>query len=55
MVDRCQSCHIGASNPEAVNFEGPLAFHPPIVPGLEKDPHDLTKWVAICHDGNSRS
>ena len=21
MVDRCQSCHIGASNPEAVNFE----------------------------------
>ena len=56
MVDRCQSCHIGASNPEAVNFEGPLAFHPPIVPGLEKDPHDFNKMgCAICHDGNSRA
>ncbi|MAS97457.1 MAG: hypothetical protein CMF29_00785 [Kiritimatiellaceae bacterium] len=56
MVDRCQSCHIGASNPEAVDFEGPLAFHPPIVPGVEKDPHDFNKMgCAICHDGNSRA
>ena len=56
MVDRCQSCHIGASNPDAVGFEGPLAFHPPIVPGVEKDPHDFNKMgCAICHDGNSRA
>jgi mono/diheme cytochrome c family protein len=56
MVDRCQSCHIGASNPDAIGFDGPLAFHPPIVPGVEKDPHDFNKMgCAICHDGNSRA
>ena len=43
LVDRCQSCHIGASNPDAVGFEAPLAAHPPIVPGAEKDPHDFGK------------
>ena len=45
MVDRCQSCHIGASNPDAVGFEGPLAFHPPIVPGVKKIHMILIKWV----------
>jgi|TARA_Y100000992_G_C21237053_1_gene478716 mono/diheme cytochrome c family protein len=56
MVDRCQSCHIGASNPEAIDFPQPLTYHPPIVPGLEEDPHDFNKMgCAICHDGNSRA
>jgi len=56
LVDRCQSCHIGASNPEAVDFEQPLATHPPIVPGLETDPHDLGKiGCTVCHDGNGRA
>ncbi len=56
MVDRCQSCHIGASNPDAVAFEEPLAYHPPIVPFMEKDPHDFNKiGCAVCHDGNGRA
>ncbi|NNJ70728.1 MAG: c-type cytochrome [Kiritimatiellales bacterium] len=56
MIDRCQSCHIGASNPQAAGFEEPLAFHPPIVPGAEKDPHDFAKiGCAVCHDGNGRA
>ena len=56
MVDRCQSCHIGASNPGASGFEPPLATHPPIVPGAEKDPHDFGKiGCAVCHDGNGRA
>ena len=56
MVDRCQTCHIGASNPDAVDYPGPLAAHPPIVPGVEKDPHDFNKMgCAVCHDGNGRA
>lgn len=56
MVDRCQSCHIGASNPDAVGLEPVLAVHPPIVPGAEKDPHDFNKiGCAVCHDGNGRA
>jgi mono/diheme cytochrome c family protein len=55
MVDRCQSCHIGASNPDAVAFEQPLTAHPPIVPGAVDDPHDFAKiGCAVCHDGNGR-
>jgi mono/diheme cytochrome c family protein len=55
LVDRCQSCHIGAGNPDAAGFDPPLAAHPPIVPGLEKDPHDFNKiGCAVCHDGSSR-
>lgn len=55
LVDRCQSCHIGASNPGAAGFEPPLATHPPIVPGVEEDPHDFNKiGCAVCHDGSSR-
>ena len=55
IVDRCQSCHIGASNPDAAGLEMPLAAHPPIVPGAEKDPHDFNKiGCAVCHDGSSR-
>ena len=56
MVDRCQSCHIGASNPDAAAFELPLSAHPPIVPGAEKDPHEFSKiGCAVCHDGNGRA
>jgi len=55
LVDRCQSCHIGASNPQAADFPAPLATHPPIVPGAEEDPHDFNKiGCAVCHDGSSR-
>lgn len=54
LVDRCQSCHIGASNPSAVEFEQPLATHPPIVEG--DDPHDFNKiGCTVCHDGNGRA
>ncbi len=56
VVDRCQSCHVGASNPDAQGFGQPIAAHPPIVPGLEKDPHDFGKMgCAVCHDGNGRA
>ena len=56
MIDRCQSCHVGASNPDAAGFELPLAVHPAIVPGAEKDPHDFGKiGCAVCHDGNGRA
>jgi len=56
MVDRCQSCHIGASNPEATGFEQPIAAHPPIVSGVENDPHDFAKiGCTVCHDGNGRA
>ena len=56
MVDRCQSCHIGASNPGAAGFEPPLATHPPIIPGAENDPHDFGKiGCVVCHDGNGRA
>ncbi len=55
LVDRCQSCHIGASNPGAKDFDMPLTTHPPIVPGAQEDPHDFNKiGCAICHDGSSR-
>ena len=56
LIDRCQSCHVGASNPDAVAFEQPLTAHPPIVPGVEKDPHDFNKiGCTVCHDGNGRA
>ena len=56
IVDRCQSCHIGASNADAAGLETPLATHPAIVPGAEKDPHDFGKiGCAVCHDGNPRA
>ncbi|MEA2067609.1 MAG: c-type cytochrome [Verrucomicrobiota bacterium] len=56
MVDRCQSCHIGASNPDAVGLDQPLAAHSPIVPGIGKDPHDFGKiGCTVCHDGNGRA
>jgi mono/diheme cytochrome c family protein len=56
MVDRCQSCHIGAANPEAAGFEQPLAAHPSIVHGAEEDPHEFGKiGCVVCHDGNGRA
>ena len=56
MIDRCQSCHIGASNADASGFEQPVGAHPSIVPGAEKDPHDFGKiGCVVCHDGNGRA
>lgn len=56
LIDRCQSCHIGASNPDAAQLEMPLTSHPAIVPGAESDPHDFNKiGCSVCHDGNSRA
>ncbi|MEE9367758.1 MAG: c-type cytochrome [Pontiella sp.] len=56
MIDRCQTCHIGASNPDAAGFPQPLTAHPPIVPGMEKDPHDFNQiGCSVCHDGNMRA
>jgi mono/diheme cytochrome c family protein len=56
MVDRCQSCHIGASNPDAAGFEQPLTTHPSIVKGAEEDPHEFGKiGCTVCHDGNGRA
>ncbi|MBE9552409.1 MAG: hypothetical protein IMF05_02985, partial [Proteobacteria bacterium] len=56
MVDRCQSCHVGASNPDAVGLDEPLAAHPAMVSGVEKDPHDFGKiGCVVCHDGNGRA
>ncbi|MCK4564062.1 MAG: c-type cytochrome, partial [Verrucomicrobia bacterium] len=56
MVDRCQSCHVGASNPDAAGLDAPLAAHPAIVSGVEKDPHDFGKiGCVVCHDGNGRA
>ncbi|VGO12106.1 hypothetical protein PDESU_00656 [Pontiella desulfatans] len=56
MIDRCQTCHVGASNPDASGFAQPLTTHPPIVPGAEEDPHDFAKiGCTVCHDGNGRA
>ena len=56
LVDRCQSCHIGASNPDAADFDLPLATHPSLVPDAGKDPHDFGKMgCVVCHDGNGRA
>lgn len=56
MVDRCQSCHIGASNPDATQLAQPLTTHPSIVPGAKKDPHEFGKiGCVVCHDGNGRA
>jgi mono/diheme cytochrome c family protein len=56
LIDRCTTCHLGASNRNAIGFEAPLAFHPVIVPGEDKDPHDLNKMgCVVCHDGNGRA
>ena len=55
LVDRCQSCHVGASNPDAAGFALPLTTHPSIVDG-EEDPHDFAKiGCTVCHDGNGRA
>ena len=56
LIDRCTSCHVGFSNSDAAEFKAPLAMHPAIVPGREKDPHDLGKIGCVaCHDGNGRA
>ncbi|MFC1766479.1 c-type cytochrome [Planctomycetota bacterium] len=56
LIDRCTTCHLGATNQDAVDFPKPLAFHPVIVPDEEKDPHDLNKMgCVVCHDGNGRA
>lgn len=56
LIDRCTSCHLGVANPNAAEFEQPLAKHRQIVPGTAKDPHDLSKLgCVVCHDGNGRA
>ena len=56
LIDRCQSCHVGASNPDAADFEQPISMHPPIVAGTDKDPHEFGKiGCVVCHDGNGRA
>lgn len=56
LIDRCTTCHIGFANPDATDFPQPLTAHCPIVPGVEKDPHDLSKiGCVVCHDGNGRA
>ena len=42
MVDRCQSCHIGASNPEAIDFP-PTYCHP--CPWIRRRSYDFNKMV----------
>lgn len=56
LIDRCTTCHVGFANPDAAGYEQPLTTHPPIVPGVDQDPHDLAKTgCAACHDGNGRA
>ncbi|MBD3419642.1 MAG: c-type cytochrome [Chitinivibrionales bacterium] len=56
LIDRCQTCHMGAINKEAANFPQPLRFHASICPHLGKDPHDLNEiGCVVCHDGNGRA
>jgi len=56
VVDRCQSCHVGVSNPDAAGFAEPLTTHPSIVAGAGNDPHEFGKiGCVVCHDGNGRA
>ncbi|MCP4642586.1 MAG: c-type cytochrome [bacterium] len=55
LIDRCATCHIGANNEDAADFDQPLKAHPPIAPGMATNLHDLSKWgCTVCHDGNGR-
>ncbi len=55
LIDRCATCHIGATNKDAAAFDQPLTTHRPIAPGMAAILHDLNKWgCTVCHDGNGR-
>lgn len=55
LIDRCATCHIGANNRDATDFEQPLKAHPPIASRMAENLHDLNRWgCSVCHDGNGR-
>ncbi len=55
LIDRCITCHLGASNAEAADFPQPLRSHSDICPEMATQPHDLNKMgCSICHEGNGR-
>jgi len=54
LIDRCATCHLGASNPAASNFPVPYNFHKAIVSN-DSDHHNFDKiGCVVCHDGNGR-
>ncbi len=56
LVDRCMTCHLGATNAEAADFAQPLRTHSDICPGMDTQPHNLNKiGCTICHEGNGRA
>lgn len=56
LVDRCLTCHLGATNAEAADFDQPLRTHSDICPGMGTQPHNLNKiGCTICHEGNGRA
>ena len=56
LIDRCMTCHIGATNlKDAKEYPHPLRAHPKIVKTAAKDPHELNQiGCVVCHDGNGR-
>ncbi len=51
-VDRCMSCHLGVTNPQAASAESPLAFHP-LTPHT---PDDIDRFGCVsCHRGQGRA
>jgi len=54
LIDRCTTCHLGASNPAANHFPVPFNFHKAIVDN-NRDQHNFDKiGCVVCHDGNGR-
>ncbi|OFZ46478.1 MAG: hypothetical protein A2381_02090 [Bdellovibrionales bacterium RIFOXYB1_FULL_37_110] len=54
LIDRCMTCHLGATNPAASHFPVPLNFHKAIVSD-NQDHHNFDKiGCVVCHDGNGR-
>lgn len=57
LLDRCETCHQGIQNPNAVDFPQPLSTHPPLLDasGEPIEGHDLgTLGCVSCHGGNGR-
>jgi cytochrome c2 len=51
-VDRCTSCHLGVSNPQAEEFPPPLASHPQTA----HTPDDVENFgCVLCHGGQGRA
>lgn len=56
LIDRCTTCHVGASDPKAAKYDLVMRTHPNIVPGTKKDPHNYNELGCVaCHDGNGRA